>query len=319
LKDLFVGLDLGGTWLKYGVAGADGKLLARGKKPSHGQESREVIFGVMEEAVAEMKAATADVGQLRAIGVGSPGIVDYEQGKLVGGAPNLPHWEGADIRGELGRRTGLKVYADNDANVMALAETRLGAGRGARNAIFLTLGTGIGGGILIDGELYRGSWFAGAELGHVPIKFDGRKCNCGNVGCIEQYASAPGIIQTYRELCEAAGRTCPDEVTTEHIFGVADEDKEAAETIRLTAYYLGVALSGFTNVFNPEVIVIGGGVAEAGDAFIRKVEDETKKLAMRESASRLRVVRAQMGNEAGTVGAILLAAEGYAKEKEGRA
>ena len=319
MKDLFVGLDLGGTWLKYGVAGADGKLIHKGKKPSHGQDSREVIFGVMEEAIAELRAKTENVGVLRAIGVGSPGIVDYEQGKLVGGAPNLPHWEGADIRGELSKRTGLEVYADNDANVMALAETRLGAGRGARNALFLTLGTGIGGGILIDGELYRGSWFAGAELGHVPIKFDGRKCNCGNFGCIEQYASAPGMVQTYSELCAKAGRTCPEDVTTEHIFAVAGEDAEAAETIRLTAYYLGVALSGFTNVFNPEVIVIGGGVAEAGDAFIRMVEEETKRLAMRESGSRLRVVRAQMGNDAGTVGAILLAAEGYAKHKEGRA
>jgi|YelNatPaOPRAMG01_1025707.scaffolds.fasta_scaffold00008_36 glucokinase len=311
--DLFIGLDLGGTWLKYGLGDGDGRLLTRGKRPSEGQRGREAIFGSMINAVKELLGVAKEWGEVRAIGVGSPGLVDYQRGILMGGAPNLPGWEGADIRGVLEREFGIPTFADNDANVMALAEARLGAAREAKQAIFLTLGTGIGGGILIDGQLYRGAWFAGAELGHTVIKFDGRPCNCGNVGCVEQYASAPGMIRTYREILAAKGMSPPAGLTTEQIFARAEQGEvEARKAIEDTAYYLGVALASFVNIFNPEVIVIGGGVAEAGDEFIRMAEQVAVRLAQDVATRGLRVVRASMGNEAGTVGAILLAVESYA-------
>ncbi len=311
--DLFVGLDLGGTWLKYGIAGSDGELLFKSKRPSEAKAGREAIFGSMMAAVRELRDRFAAKGSIRAIGVGSPGLVDYRRGYLMGGAPNLPGWDGADIRGVLGKELGVQVYADNDANVMALAESRLGAAKGAKQAIFLTLGTGIGGGIVIDGQLYRGAWFAGAELGHVVIKYDGRPCNCGSVGCVEQYASAPGMVRTYREHLQAAGKPAPEDVTTEVIFARAAEgEEEAKKAIEDTAYYLGVAVAGFVNIFNPEVVVIGGGVAEAGDEFIRMVEKVAVNLAQDVATQGLRVVRARMGNDAGVVGAIMLAAEGYA-------
>ncbi|MDZ7374850.1 MAG: ROK family protein [candidate division KSB1 bacterium] len=310
--DLFIGLDLGGTWLKYGLAGRDGKLLVRQKRPSEAQKGPEAIFGSMTAAVHELLDKAKQWGRVQAIGVGSPGLVDYRRGILAGGAPNLPGWEGADIRGVLEGRFGLPTFADNDANVMALAEARLGAAQGARQAIFLTLGTGIGGGILIDGQLYRGAWFAGAELGHTVIKFDGRPCGCGNIGCVEQYASAPGMIRTYLERLEAAGKEQPARITTEEIFARANQgEPEAKKAIEDTAYYLGVAMASFVNIFNPEVIVVGGGVAEAGDEFIQMAERVAKKLAQALATRGLRIVRAGLGNDAGTVGAILLAAESY--------
>lgn len=309
--DLFIGLDLGGTWLKYGIAGRDGTLLHKARRPSGAKDGREAIFGSMLAAVRELLEWSRDKGTVRAIGVGSPGLVDYRRGVLLGGAPNLPGWDGADIRGRLQQEFGIPTYVDNDANVMALAEARLGAARGAKQAIFLTLGTGIGGGILIDGKLYRGAWFCGAELGHTVIKFDGRPCNCGNVGCVEQYASAPGMIRTYTELLEKGGKSIPDGITTEVIFArAAAGESEAQKAIEDTAYYLGVGLSSFVNIFNPEVVVIGGGVAEAGDDFIRMAEGVARKLAQPGATEGLRVVRAQMGNDAGMVGAVLLAAEG---------
>jgi glucokinase len=312
-QELFIGLDLGGTFVKYALGFADGKLILKGKKPTQADKSQLVVFNVIFQAIDELLEEAKKLnGRVVAIGFGSPGAVDFDHGKLLGNTPNFADWGEADIRGTIESRYHFPVWADNDANLMAFAESRQGSGRGYNNIIALTLGTGIGGGILIDGQLYRGTNCAGAELGHITIKYDGIPCNCGGVGCIERYASAPAMVMNYIEKLKKSDKPLPVDVTTETIFcKAANKEKEAIETIKDTCEYLGAALASILNIFNPQIVIIGGGVAEAGDGFIEKIRKVISSRAMKPSIKGLRLVRAQLGNDAGMVGAINLAAEMY--------
>ncbi|MDZ7372243.1 MAG: ROK family protein, partial [candidate division KSB1 bacterium] len=256
-------------------------------------------------------------GVLAAIGVGSPGAIDFENGRLIGSTPNIPHWENADIRKQLEAEFSIPVWADNDANIMAFAEARHGAAEGGKNVICATLGTGIGGGILIDGELYRGKNYTAGEIGHMAIVHNGLPCNCGGKGCFEQYASAPAMVRHYAEILEANGKKLPKDASTVTIFAnAAAGEKEAQQAIDVTVDYLGTGFASLANIFNPEIIVIGGGVAEAGDEFIAKIRENVFSKAMKPTLKDLKVVRATLGNDAGFIGAIILAAEMYFKSKK---
>ncbi len=312
-KDLFIGLDLGGTFLKYALGNSDAQLLIKGKKPTKADQPKEAIFAVIFQAIDELISQAEELGgRVVAIGFGSPGAVDFEHGRLMGNTPNIADWGDADLRSTIEGRYGIPLWADNDANVMTLAEARQGAAKGLRHVIALTLGTGIGGGIIIEGELYRGINYAGAELGHITIKFDGEPCNCGGIGCIEQYASAPAMVRNYLDKIARSGKPAPQKVSTETIFGQAKEGvAEAIATIDETCEFLGAALASILNIFNPQIIVIGGGVADAGDDFIKQIWNAMKRRAMPPSLIDLKLVRAQLGNDAGMVGAIDLASEMY--------
>jgi glucokinase len=309
--DAIIGLDLGGTFLKYALGTPEGHLLYKNKTPSQATESREKVFQVIFNVIDELlyRAESLD-RHVRAVGIGSPGAVDYEQGKLRGSTPNIVNWADADIRGPIEGRYNLPLWADNDANVMALAEARVGAAKGCKNIIALTLGTGIGGGILIDSQLYRGTFFSGSEIGHMTIRFDGPACNCGNYGCIEAYASAPAIVRNY--LQKTSSPPEPSVTTIEIFERAAHGEPKAIETVQETSSYLGVALANIANIFNPEVIVLGGGVADAGDGFLQSIDKEMRRRALPASVQNLRVVRAQLGNDAGVVGAISLAVDALA-------
>ncbi len=312
-KDGFIGLDLGGTFLKYAVGAADGTVYYKNKIASNAKEGANAIFAAMYQAVEELllKSKALDV-EVKAIGCGSPGSVDFDRGVIIGNTPNLQGWDNADIRGKLSSRFHLPVWADNDANLMALAECRYGAAKGHRNVIAFTLGTGIGGGIIINNELYRGAHFSGAELGHMSINFEGVRCNCGSVGCIEAYASAPAMVRSYIEKLTQTHLPVPKIVNTELIFERAKEgEPQAIAVIDETCRYLGVAIGNAVNIFNPELIVIGGGVADAGDQFIAQIWKEAHRYAMAPSMRGVRLVRAQLGNDAGVIGAIALAADYY--------
>ncbi|RPH92010.1 MAG: ROK family protein, partial [Calditrichaeota bacterium] len=193
--------------------------------------------------------------------------------------------------------------------------SRRGAAKGYKNVICATLGTGIGGGILIDGELYRGTHYAGAEIGHMMIVHNGIPCNCGGSGCFEQYASASAIVRLYVNLLMERKKPIPEEVTSKHIFQLAAAgDIEANETIDTTLGYLGTGFAGLVNIFNPEIIVIGGGVADAGDEFVRRIKSAIEQRAMKPALRGLVVARAILGNDAGFVGALTLAAEMLSKK-----
>ncbi|MBN1541666.1 ROK family protein [candidate division KSB1 bacterium] len=310
-KRIFIGLDLGGSFIKYALGDHHGDLLYTGKKPSRADQSQDVIFSVIYEIVDHLREKQKELdGEIAAIGFGSPGSVDFDRGRLIGATPNINEWTDADIRGRLQSRYNLPTWVDNDANVMAYAEARVGAGRGMKNIIALTLGTGIGGGILIDGKIYRGSTYAGAEIGHMSINFAGPPCNCGNYGCIEQYASAPAMLRFYEANLKAAGKSIPKDLSTFLLFERSDQgEPEAQKAIQETCRYLGYALANLANIFNPDAIIIGGGVADADDSLMEMIAQEMKKRALPPAVRNLQVKRAELGNRAGMVGAILLAAD----------
>ncbi|MGQ9560535.1 MAG: ROK family protein [Candidatus Oleimicrobiaceae bacterium] len=309
--DLFVGLDLGGTFLKSAIGDGKGRLLHKGMRPSAATASAQAIFENMFAAVEELlTVAQQRGGTVRAIGVGSPGVIDVDRGRLLGQSPNLPHWVDVEIGKTISQRFGLPSFADNDANLMTLAEVVLGAGKGCRHAVCLTIGTGIGGGLYLNGQIYRGSHYAGAELGHTIIEFDGRPCPCGGRGCLEQYASAPATVRDYVARLQEAGRPLPAQVDTKLIFERARQgEPEALAAVTQTSSYLGAGIASFANALNPEVVIIGGGVAEAGDFFLARVAAAVQQRAMPTAWKNLKIRRAALGNDAGVIGAILLAAQ----------
>jgi glucokinase len=308
---LFVGLDFGGTNLKYGVGDRNGNIIAKKIRPSQAQESADKIFENFFIAISELQQEVDD--EINGIGIGTPGSIDFYRGQLIGKTPNIPHWTDAPIKKTLEQELNVPVWVDNDANVMALAEARVGVAKGYSYALCLTLGTGIGGGIILDNKVYRGSTFSAAEVGHITIQMDGKQCNCGNIGCLEVYASAPAMIDRYRHKLKRTGLLYnDDQLTTEFIFQKAAVNEYfAIETINETCDYLGAGITSLVNVLNPQIIVIGGGVANAGEAFIKRIEDVIRQRGMKANSQHLKVVRAQLGNDAGVVGAIMLAAEYY--------
>ncbi|MEJ2635433.1 MAG: ROK family protein, partial [Calditrichia bacterium] len=197
-KKYAIGIDLGGTAIKYGICSEDGELLDQDSVESPADAPKEKILEALAKLVEKaLKSAQQQGIKISAIGLGTPGSVDVERGFLIGSTPNFKHWKNAAISEYLQSRFSLPAFADNDANVMAYGEFSFGAGKDADNVVCVTLGTGIGGGIIIDGELYRGSHYSGAEIGHMTIIFDGRACNCGGTGCWEQYASASAMVKDY--------------------------------------------------------------------------------------------------------------------------
>ncbi len=315
--EFVVGLDLGGTFLKYALGTLKGEIYHKGKKPSKGEESKEAIFGVIFEAIDECIAiAKENGGSVVAMGLGSPGAVHFDLGKLMGNTPNLPDWGDADVKGTIEQKYNIPIWADNDANVMTLAESRQGAAKGCEQVIAITLGTGIGGGIMVNNQIYRGTNYAGAELGHVSIDYNGRPCNCGGTGCVEQYASAPSMVRNFVEKLTKNSTPVPENVTTKTIFEMAAKgDKDALDTIDETCVTLGSALASIVNIFNPQMIVIGGGVADAGEEFMKQIFNVVKKRAISPALKGLKLVKAQLGNDAGMIGAMSLAAEMYEMKK----
>ncbi len=307
-----VGVDLGGTKLLTGVVDADQKVHHESRESSTGASEEEVLKS-LEEEILEAKEARPDVV---AAGIGIPCTIDRERGVAIN-AVNLEITD-VPIRDLLRERTGMDVYVDNDANVAALAEHRFGAAKGTENAVMLTIGTGIGGGVIIDGELYRGSIGAASEPGHMVIDLNGPPCQgtCPNHGCMESLASGTALA---REGTAAAGShpssalglalAREGSVTGKTVTEAAiDGDEAAVEVMTLVGTRLGVGLSSLANIFNPDVIVIGGGVIAAGDLLLGPARDELRKRAL-PPMNETPVKAAVMGGDAGMIGAAAMALE----------
>ncbi len=306
-----IGVDLGGTKMAVGVLDAASNVVYVDREHSTGQSEDELIELLVRE-VEEAREARPGVA---AVGLGIPATIDHDRGVAIS-AVNLPI-DDVPIRDLVGGRTGLPVFVDNDANVAALAEHLLGAARGADNAVMLTIGTGIGGGLILGGEIYRGATGAGAELGHISIAMDGLPCqgNCPGRGCVETYASGTALGREGREAAGleptsalgkmlAEGREIDGRAVTEAALA---EDPTALGVFDLVGTRLGVALANYANIFEPEVIVIGGGVvAGAGDLLL----DPARKM-LRERAlppmSGTPVLTAELGGGAGMIGAAAMA------------
>ncbi len=305
-----IGVDLGGTKMLLGVLDLDSKVLWESREASTGQSEDELVELLVRE-VEEAKAAQPGV---EGVGLGIPATVDHDKG-IARSAVNLP-LENLPIREIAEQRTGLPVFVDNDANVAALAESLYGAAKGARYAVMLTIGTGIGGGLILNGEVYRGATGAGAELGHTVIEIDGPACqgNCPGHGCVETFASGTALGREGRAAAEAEpdsvlGTMLADGVTIDGravTEAALSGDATARGVFDLVGSRLGVALTSFANIFEPEVFVIGGGVIAAGDLLLDPARRELQKRAL-PPMKKIPVVAAELGSDAGMIGAAAMA------------
>lgn len=305
-----IGLDLGGTTLKYALISQDGTILNYGKIPSMAEVSAEAIIGQVMKAISFMTEAA---GQDRAvkiagIGIGTPGIVD--NGRIIGGTENMTGWTGIDIVSIIESRTGLRAFAANDANMMGFGETLFGAGKGASDVVFLTVGTGIGGAVVTGGKLFTGYGGRGTELGHVPVLADGETCACGSTGCLEHYASASALVRMFTEEMRAQGLPC-DGADGKYIMDLCHAgDKVALKCLDRHCDLLGHGIAGFINIFSPQMVIIGGGLADAGEFYLSRVREKAFRYAMPECAAGTEIKGAALGNKAGCFGAAAMVFQG---------
>ena len=303
------GIDVGGTTVKCGLFETDGTLVEKWEIPTRTEEAGEHILPDIAETILEkMQARALKKSQLEGIGVGIPGPV-RDGVALV--AVNL-HWDRTDVAAILGELTGLPVKVGNDANVAALGELWKGGAEGKMNAVLVTLGTGVGGGIIVEGKLVEGAHGSGGEIGHFPVERNFTiPCNCGNCGCLEQFASATGIVRLAREELSSSEddrSILKDDasLSAKAVFDAYREGDDAAERIvNRFADYLGTALAGICVVVDPEVIVIGGGVSKAGEPLVEVVMRYYKAHAF-SACKNTPIVLARLGNDAGIYGAAKL-------------
>ena len=310
-QPLLFGVDVGGTKVAA-AAVEEGAARAQVERPTERTSADALLDGV-EEAVA---AVAGGVGRPEAVGVGVPSQIDFATGTVMASV-NIP-LAGIQLRGELERRLGTAVFVDNDANCAALAEARAARGDRVSNLVMLTLGTGVGGGVVIDGAIFRGATGLGAELGHLVVDADGPPCpgDCPNRGCLEALCSGQALARDATQLGRAApdsrlGRVVAERgrATGEDVVAAARAgDAEAARLFERFSSYLGAAMSGLVNALEPELLVVGGGLARAADLFFEAAIAEAKARALPSAAGRVRFAPARGGPAAGVIGAGLLAA-----------
>jgi Transcriptional regulator/sugar kinase len=309
----YLGIDLGGTNIAVGLVSSEGAIIGRGHRPCPrgGEAIAAAIVAACREAVADAGLTPADV---TAAGLGSPGLLDAQAGVVLF-AGNL-ELEDAPLCGMISAELGVPVSLGNDANVAALGEFLFGAGAGTRNMIAITLGTGVGCGLVLDGKLYAGfNSFAG-EVGHIFTVMNGRLCTCGRRGCLETYASATGLMTTARECAEkhpdsalyALTDGAPDKLNGKLFFqALADGDAAAEEAFAHYIDHLAHGLGTVVNLLQPEVICIGGGIAGAGEVLFAPLRAQVQALDFAgNSGNTVRIVGAQLGNDAGIIGAAML-------------
>ena len=303
-----IGIDLGGTSIKYALVDKAGNSFFEGKLPSFASVSAAKVMEQLIKAATLLKdeAAKQDWNVL-GIGLGTPGIVDETKRLVLGGAENIIGWENIDVASLMEKQMSLPVVVGNDANLMGLGETKYGAGRGCTHVVFLTVGTGIGGAVIIDGKLFNGYANRGTELGHVPLIANGEHCACGAVGCLEYYASTSALTRRFSILAKEQNLSFDTEINGELIVRLYHEDFPlAVECMNEHFYYLGRGIAGFVNIFSPQRIVIGGGVAESGSFYLEKIRAVFKKHVIADCALNTKIVAAELGNKAGLIGAASL-------------
>jgi len=307
-QTIAVGIDLGGTFIKAGVVTGEGKLLSRDRIATEAQRGRDAVIDRMvqvAEQVREQAGLTWD--HVDAIGIGSPGPLNPKKG-IITFAPNLPGWVNVPLKDLFEARLPVAVTIANDANAAAYAEAWVGAARGTSCMVLLTLGTGIGSGVVLNGRLWEGPDGMAAELGHMTICYNGVKCACGNTGCIEAYASAPNMVRRLKEaIAEGRPSALADRVetmTARDIHQAAVEgDATARDIVEETGTFLGVACASLVNILNPEAILFSGGMTDAGEMLFDPIRKEMKRRALEPGASTVQIMRAALPDVAGTIGA----------------
>jgi glucokinase len=309
-----LGIDIGGTNLVVGSVAEDGsRIVATASEPTHAEAGAkdvlERLVGLADRATAATRQEVPGA-EILGVGVGAPGPLDTKRG-IVLLTPNLG-WVNLPLRQIIHDRLGLPAALDNDANCAVLGEWWVGAARGARHAIGITIGTGIGGGLVLDGKLYHGASDVAGEIGHTTIDTEGRRCKCGNYGCLEAYAAGPSIaVRAVEEIEAGAVSRLPSlvggdlsKVTAQTVYQAAqDGDDLALEVVNDTARFLGVGIGNLLNVFNPEVVVVCGGVTAAGDHLFVPLRREVARRAFKPAVAACRIVPGELAGTAGVYGA----------------
>lgn len=316
-EKFIVGIDLGGTNIAAGAMPTDGtREIAMRMVPTMAQEGADAVVGriaALVEAVIEhtQRETGAERTDFLGVGIGSPGPLDRARGVVIV-TPNLG-WRDFPLRDEVANRVSLPATLDNDANCATLGEWWCGAAKGGRNVVGLTIGTGIGGGLILDGRLYHGASDAAGEIGHTTIDPTGRRCKCGNYGCLEAYTSGPAIAERAREVLEGGDDSIlasmvdgdVTRITAQTVFDASKRgDAVALEVVRDTAHFLGVGISNLINIFNPDTFVVAGGVTQAGELLFDPLRAEVRRRAFKPSVDACRIVPGALPLSAGVVGAV---------------
>jgi glucokinase len=299
--------DLGGTHLRIGLVDDAGRIHKQLKQPTPKGDSPDVV---VEALVSVAQEWTCDDVPIIAASVVVPGAVDSAQAVILQ-APNLPSLINFGLKAELQKRLGWSVVLENDANAAAIGEMWLGAARGCRDVVSVTLGTGVGGGVVLAGKLWRGAHGSAGEIGHTTVDpFGGLKCKCGNTGCLELFASATAIVRMTREDFSRFPKTIlhADDLTAEKVYDAGrDGDELALAVFKRLGEYLGVGLANLMSLIDPEIIVISGGVVNGWDLFAAEMYQQIAERAFRATAQQVRIARAECGDNAGLLGAARLA------------
>src|SRR5690625_4655988 len=313
MTEFILGIDIGGTAIKIGIINIDGSIYSKWDIPTNIENQGESIAtDAWSSIVEKLDALHIEKDQLQGIGIGAPGFIDEKTG-LVYKAVNIG-WENFDLAHQFSELANLPVYVANDANVAALGENWIGAGNQANNLIAVTLGTGVGGGIIANGTMISGENGTAGEIGHITIDPEGYECNCGRRGCLETITSATGMVRQAMAIIEkhpeselTAYYHKHGDITTKDIFDLANQgDELCKQVIHHTADVLGFAISNIAIVVNPSKILIGGGVSQAGEDFIRQIETQFKKYALPRVSDICEFKIAELGNDAGIIGSAYL-------------
>jgi len=306
------GIDLGGTNVVMVLTDTKGNIISQGRFPTEASQGPDYVIKNM---AANMNAMIKEAGlknmQVKTLGIGAPGPLDSKKG-IVMMAPNMPGWKNIKLKALMEKYTGIKTAVENDANCAVYGEKWLGAGRGMDNVVGFTLGTGVGGGIILNNTLIRGVSGTAGELGHIIVEVKGRKCGCGNEGCLETYASATGIANTAKDMLKKGSRSVLSDmvrgdiskITSKHVYeAMVKKDNTASAAWDAFVGHLATGVAGMINALNPQVIVIAGGVINAGDRLFSPLRRETAARCFAAPFKAVKIVPAELGEEAGAIGA----------------
>ena len=314
-KDVAIGVDLGGTNMRGILVDAKGVIINQLKCRSQVKRGKEIAINKLLDLIQKLIAQSVSLGHLIGIGVGAPGPLDVKKG-IIHFAPNLPGWKEVYLKKILKEKFNMKVVLENDANAAAWGERCFGAGKGINNLVCFTLGTGIGGGIIIDGKIYHGNNFVSAEFGHMTVNKDGPLCNCGNRGCLEAYSSATGIRNRIKDKIKKGitsqfftniDNYLNESVSLKSIFETARMGDDLTKNIVEDAItYLGIAMANIANLLNPEMIIVTGGISREGENLMIPLKKVVKKRTLSSNYQFLKIVTGELGDFAGALGAAAL-------------
>lgn len=298
---LVMGIDIGGTNLAGGIVESSGNILATITLPSGGAAGRDAVLVNLRNLIEKLFPLAT--GPIAAIGIGTAGEVEPKSGVITSATDNIPNWTGTRLKEYVQGKYGLPTYVDNDGNAGALAESRFGAGRGLQNFVYLCLGTGVGGAVLANGQVLRGTRNYAGALGHTSIDFAGNACNCGSYGCLETYVSGSAIGIAARDAkiaADAKGLFCEAE----------KGDERAKAVVAKVGFYLGCGLANFANQFDPEAIIIGGGVSKAGNLLLDPAKAIMEERVLQGLKGKVQVLAAKFGHDSGLIGGAVVAFDG---------